>query len=162
MKEFFEQDFFKYTFYHNTALDYLIAFGIIFLGISLVKLLKRNLVSRLRIWSARTSNRFDDFFAHSLERFGIPFLYLIVVFLGFHYLAFPQKTDNLLKILFTVAFTFILIRLISTIILALLQNYVRRQERGEDGALAALVHAGTIAAVRARWRMAVSMSRGRG
>ncbi|MFC5269848.1 mechanosensitive ion channel family protein [Adhaeribacter terreus] len=132
MKEFFDKEFFNYTFYHNTVLDYIIAFGIIFLGISLVKLLKRKFVTRIRTWAEKTTNRFDDFIANSLERFGIPFLYLIVVFFGFHYLSFPQKTENFLKIGFTVAFTFILIRVISTVILALLQNYVRHQERGEE------------------------------
>src|SRR5690606_36639262 len=113
------------------VLEYIIAISFILISMLVIKMLKRTLVIRIRNWAANTSNRLDDFIATSIQRFGITFLYLIAVYIGLHLLTFPAKTQKFLNGAFTVAFTFIIIRIISTVVLALLQSYVRRQERGE-------------------------------
>jgi small-conductance mechanosensitive channel len=132
MKEFFESDFFTRIYYHNTVLDYAVALGIMVFGLLIVRIFKRTILQRLRKWTQKTNNNLDDFVFDSLDRFGIPWLYLTVVYIALQYLTLHRKTENIIKIAFTVAFTFLIIRLFATIIMALVESYVRKQDRGTE------------------------------
>ena len=125
MNEFLER-----TYYHNTVQDYLIALGIIVLGIIVVKIIKNIVFKTLERLSRKTETRFDDYVINSLERFGIPALYILVVFIGLNYLDFSEKVENVLQIGLTVAVTFLAIRLISSTILSVLESYIRRSSEG--------------------------------
>lgn len=128
----FDNHFFSKVIYHNTVLDYFIALALITGGILLIRLLKRTILQRFKAWTQRTQNQYDDFIYRSIERFGIPWLYLTAAFIGVHYLTLSPKTANVIKIAFTAAFTFLIIRLIASVILALLEKFVRKQDEGPE------------------------------
>ena len=132
LNHIFDNNFFSKIIYHNTVLDYFIALAIITAGILVIRLFKRTILQKLKKWTTRTHNQYDDFIYRSIERFGIPWLYLTVTFIGIHYLTLSQKAGNILKIAFTAAFTFLIIRLIASIILAILEKFVRKQDQGEE------------------------------
>src|SRR5690606_13095273 len=48
------------------------------------------------------------------------------------YLVLSEKTQQVLNVATTIVITFLFVRLISSTILVLLKNYVRKQERGEE------------------------------
>ena len=123
------------TYYHNTVQDYLIAIAIILVAFILIKVIKNTFLVRLRKLTSHTENHVDDFVISSISRFGIPALYILGVYIGLNYLTFTQKVENILRIAVTVAITFYVIRFISSLILSLLESYIKRRsdaDRGED------------------------------
>lgn len=120
------------VYFGNTALDYLIALGIIIAGFIVIALFKRIVLQRVKRWTEKTTTNFDDYVVRSIERFGIPALYITIVYVGLNYLTFTERGTYIVKIAATVAITFFAIRLVSHTILLLLESYVRRQENGEE------------------------------
>lgn len=127
-----DHDFLRRVIYHNTILDYLVAFLLVLIGLAIIRFLKQTILQSLKKWTERTHNHYDDFVFKSIERFGIPWLYLTVIYIGIQYLTLHDNTENVLKIAFTAAFTFLVIRLIASIILALLEKFVRSHNQGEE------------------------------
>lgn len=121
------------TFYHNTLQDYIIAIGIILLGVLIVKVSRKIILSRLIRLSAKTENHFDDYITQSISRFGIPALYVLAVYFGINYLTLTEKVNNILQIAITVAITFFAIRFISSTIMSLLETYIRRKSDDDKG-----------------------------
>lgn len=128
-------DFLERTYYHNTIQDYLIAIGIIVVGLILVKLFKNVFLVRIRKLTAHTKTHVDDYIVTSITRFGVPILYILAVYIGLNYLTFTEKVQNVLHIALTVAITFFIIRFISSTILSLLETFIRRKaedDKAED------------------------------
>lgn len=125
-------DFFQEEYYHNTVLDYCIALGIILIGFVLVRVIKSVVLTRFKKISDRTTGNFDNYIYNSIARFGVPALYIVVVYVGLNYLTLVEKVQDVLHVALTVAVTFLIIRLISTLIQSLLEAYVRR--KSEDHA----------------------------
>jgi small-conductance mechanosensitive channel len=120
------------VYFQNTVLDYLIALSIIIAGSLVLWLFKKIFVKRLKQWSEKTADTFDDVVVRSIERFGIAALQFGVIYWGLNYLKFSLKAERVIQVATSVAVTYFILRLVSTIILLLLQNRIRRQDRGED------------------------------
>ncbi len=120
------------VYFGNTVRDYLIAALIILIGFSVIRLFRRRILVKIRQWSAHTANHLDDFISDAIHRFGIPALYFLVCYIGISYLNLPSQGVKILQVATTVVLTFLIIRLLSTVILMLLRGYVRRQDRGEE------------------------------
>lgn len=127
MNDFLEQEYFN-----NTVLDYLIAVGIVLIGVSLVRLLQTKLLKRFKKWSAKTDAKVDDFIVKSIERYGIPALYYFIIYAALNYLILKPKVQHIVEVATMVVITYFVIRLFSSTVLLLLQNYIRKQERGEE------------------------------
>lgn len=122
MNEFLQEEY-----YNNTVLEYCIALGIILVGFVVVRIIKRVILIRLIKFSNRTKGNFDNYVFRSIERFGIPALYIIVVYGGMSFLSLSDKVQDILDVALTVAITFLIIRLVSTAIQSLLEMYVRKK-----------------------------------
>ncbi len=120
------------AYYENTVRNYLIALGIVVVGFVAVRIFKSVVNNRLRRLSERTTTNIDDYVIESINRFGIPILYAMVVYFGLQYLALPGRVDNILRIAITVVVTFFTVRFIANTLLLLLKAYVRRKEGGEE------------------------------
>ena len=122
----------KEVYYGNSVRNYLIALGIIVVGFVAVRIFKSVVNNRLRKLSERTTTNIDDYVIESINRFGIPILYAMVVYFGLQYLVLPERVDNILRIAITVVVTFFTIRFIANTLLLLLKAYIRRKEGGEE------------------------------
>lgn len=120
------------VYFKNTLLDYIVAAGIIVLGTLILRILKKTVLNRLKHWSATTSGGLDDVIIQSINRFGLAALQFAVVYWGITYLELSTKAQRVVQIATAVTVTYFLLRLLSTIILLLLQNRIRRQDRGEE------------------------------
>lgn len=120
------------TYFQNSIRDYLIALGIIIVGLFLIKTFRRMVMTRVNKFAAHTETRLDDYVIRSIDRFGIPALYILIIYIGLSYLTFYDRAENILRIAFTVAITILVIRFLSSAILALLQSYVKKQSGGEE------------------------------
>lgn len=119
-------------YFHNTVGDYLLVLAIVLLGIGLIKLFKNRFFVRVKAWSKHTVNKVDDFFVDTIDRLGIPAVYLILVYSGLKYLTFPAKVESVIDNAAIVVITFFALRLISTIIWILLRSYIHQLEHGEE------------------------------
>ena len=115
----------------NTTKDWAIAISIIIVSVLLLRLIKKIIVAQLKRWSQRTNTTIDDFLVLAIEKSILPFFYLLMIYSGLSYLSFGGKTQNILRIAILVAGTFFAIRLITSVITYLVENFTRTQEDAE-------------------------------
>lgn len=127
MNEILERIYFQ-----NTVLDYLIALGMIVLGILLIKAFKKVILSRIRRWTESTQTSVDSFVVEHIDRFGVPALYFAAIYAGLNYLIFTERGEEILRIAVTFVITFLLIRFLSATLRVLLHSYLRRRTEGEE------------------------------
>ncbi len=120
------------SFYNNTIADLLIAAGIILLGMLVIRVFKGTLLRAIAGWARRSNTNFDDMVLRSIDRFGVPALYFLIIYIGLRTLRLPPRGEAVLHIAVTITITYFIIRLIASIIHLLLRSYVSRQERGEE------------------------------
>jgi small-conductance mechanosensitive channel len=125
-------DILSRVYFNNTIQDYLIAVAIIAGGILILRLFKKTIVSRLKRWSETTESTLDNVALDTLEKFALPILTFVIVYLGINYLVLTETAEKIVTIAVAVVITFFILRLISTLSLHGLKSYVRRQEQGEE------------------------------
>jgi small-conductance mechanosensitive channel len=116
----------------NTVQQYLIVLGVIILGLLLVKLFKKLVLKRIKKVVAKTKTSIDDFIVDSVDQFIIPIINFTIIYGGLKTLVWPPRILNILEVVFVVVITFYAIRLVSSIILKMLQSYIRSQEGGAE------------------------------
>ncbi len=116
----------------NSLEDYIIALGITIVGILAVRILNRVVDNQFKKLSERTDTNVDDYIVESLNRFGVPLLYLVAVYAGIQYLVLPTQVNWVIEIAAAVVLTFFAIRFIATTILSLLKSYIRSKGGGEE------------------------------
>lgn len=120
------------VYYDNTVRDYLIALSVIIGGILLVLAFKKLIIKRLQAWATKTPGSWDDFIIHSLTRFGIPIVEWIIVYWGVHLLDLSDKAERAIQIATSIIVTYFVLRLVSSVVMLLLESGVRRREHGEE------------------------------
>lgn len=120
------------VYYDNTVRDYLIALSVIVGGILLVLAFKKLIIKRLQAWATKTPGTWDDFIIHSLARFGIPIVEWIIVYWGVHLLDLSDETERAIRIATSIIVTYFALRLVSSVVMLLLESGVRRREHGEE------------------------------
>ncbi|MDD5665169.1 MAG: hypothetical protein PHI09_03190, partial [Candidatus Omnitrophica bacterium] len=80
----------NYVFLGNTLQRYLITICILVLGMLIIKLIVRRVVSRLKALAQKTIPIFDYFLVTLLEKVVLPLFYMLVIFLALKSLAFPE------------------------------------------------------------------------
>lgn len=119
------------TYFQNSVQNYLIALGIIVVGLLLIKIFKRFILIKIRKLAEHTETSIDDYVIQSIERFGIPALTISVFYFAISYLTLSARIERVLHVATTVAITFFVIRFVSSTILLLLESYVKTQSHGE-------------------------------
>lgn len=125
-------DFLDRVYLHNTVQAYLIALGFILLGFILIGFFKRSVLTRIARFTQKTETSIDNFLVESIARFGVPALYITVVYLGLNYLVLSERAGNIIEFATIVAVTILVIRLLSSTILLMLRAYIHRQENGDE------------------------------
>jgi small-conductance mechanosensitive channel len=126
------QEILSTTYFNNTVQDYLIVLGGILTGILLLRLFRKTILMRLKKWSEKTQTDVDDYVVDGIQQFGIPILNFIVIYFGINYLTLSDNARIYAHGALAVVITYYAIRLLSSILLLVLQAHVRKQERGEE------------------------------
>jgi small-conductance mechanosensitive channel len=121
-----------HQYFGNALLDYLIAFVIITTGLIVARVFRTIFIRRMQRLAHRTETKADDYLIQGIKRFGIPALYYFIIYSGVSYLNLSAKAQRVLEIATSVVVTFLILRLISSTILVLLENRIRRQDHGEE------------------------------
>ncbi|GAA0880838.1 mechanosensitive ion channel family protein [Algoriphagus jejuensis] len=127
METFLDKEYFG-----NTVQAYLIVLGTIALGLILVTAFRKLVLKRIRKAVSNTDTTIDDFIVDSIGKFVVPIVYFIIIYAGLKTLVWPERFSTILEVAFVVVMTYYAIRLISSVLIMLLESYIRRQEGGEE------------------------------
>ncbi|HSD62933.1 MAG TPA: mechanosensitive ion channel family protein [Ignavibacteriaceae bacterium] len=122
MKNILEQSYFG-----NTILNYIIAFGIFILGIIVIQIFKTIILKRLKKWSEATETTIDDFLVAGTQKTVVPLLYLGALYLAIEYLKIEPNTMEIITKIAVIVFTLFLLRIITSFIRFSLNAFVRRK-----------------------------------
>jgi small-conductance mechanosensitive channel len=120
------------VYYNNTISDYLFALGFILVGTLILFIIKKIFLNQLIKWSQKTQGIVDDVIVNSIDRFGILALQFGVIYWGIKSLKLSDRTEGIIHVATSVIVTYFILRLISTVILLLLQSRIRKQEGGDN------------------------------
>lgn len=115
-------DFFEKMLFLNSIEEYIIALSIVIAGVLLLRI-SRRLIHR-RLSEARASL---ILYLIKLEKFIFPICYCLLVFISIHTLSIPLKAATFLKYAFSVACTFLVIRLVSAAVGNAVYSYVSKE-----------------------------------
>jgi small-conductance mechanosensitive channel len=120
------------VYYQNTIKDYIIVLGAILLSIALIKLFKRAILLRLIKWTESTETNLDNYLIESFNRFGIPILYFLIIFVSLNYLTLSRRISDILEIAVTVAVTIMVIRFIISSLIIIVKSYLHKRHPDRD------------------------------
>lgn len=132
-------NFWSQVFLGNTLKDWTIAIGIIVVTFVLLRIAKSIVLNKLKVWSQRTNTQFDDFLISLINRFVIPFLYILGVYWGIQSLSLSPKVGKVVNVAILFAGTFFVIRLFTATVSYFINSYLgthieqesrRKQARG--------------------------------
>lgn len=119
-------------YYGNTVLHYLIALAISVGGIILVRLFRKRLLNQIKNWTQNTETKIDDYLISGIEKFGLPVLMFVAIYIGMSYLSFTEKVDKIIDHTMVVIFTFYAVRMISSVVRLMLESFIGNQEGGQE------------------------------
>ena len=131
--------FWNQVFLGNTLKDWAIALGIIIVTLAGLRVARKLVLNQLKLWSQRTNTKFDDFVICLIDRFLIPFLYIVGIYFGIQTLTLSPKADRVAGVVILFVSTYFVIRMIASTISYFINSYVgahtdqegrRKQARG--------------------------------
>src|SRR5688500_13115931 len=112
------------VYFNNTVQDYLISLTIIIVGTIVLRVIKNILLKKLEMLASRTPTKIDDVIVKSMERFGVAAVQFAIIYWGITYLELSPKAWRVFHVATSIVVTYFILRLLSTIILMLLQNRI--------------------------------------
>jgi small-conductance mechanosensitive channel len=120
------------VFLNNSIREYLIAASIIIVGLFALWLIRKIVLKRIRKWAESTESTEDDLIVDGVSNFGLPIAQWVIFYWGINFLHLSEQLEKIARISLSVIITYYVLRLVSSIIMLLLQARIRKQERGEE------------------------------
>ena len=124
-------DFLNQTYFGNTVLIIITAVVIFIIGIVVINIFRKIVLSRLKKWAEKTKTTIDDFLIKGIEKAVIPLLYYGAFYLAARTLVLPSKAEALLNTISVILITFLALRVLTSFISYSLGVYVRKKGAGE-------------------------------
>ena len=115
----------------NSVYTWIVAFAIILVLCTIIKLFKSLVLKRIKNWVQRTNTDWDNFAVRITESALIPLLYVSAVYFGIKTLALPDKADDIIHLAYLVVFTFFILKVISAAFRKFVYSFIRREENSE-------------------------------
>jgi small-conductance mechanosensitive channel len=116
-------DFWNQLFLGNTLKNWAIAIGIIVATLLVLRIAKSIILNRLRKWSQYTDSKLDDFLVSLVNRFVVPFLYILGVYFGVQSLQLSDKTDKVADVVILFTGTYTVVRIIAAFVSYFIKVY---------------------------------------
>jgi len=111
----------------NSVQAYLIAAGVIVLGLLLIRIFRRFIMTKVEKMVAKSPSQTDDQVVAGVEKFVLPILSFMVVYWGINSLELSVKASRVVEVATGVVIMFFVLRFISTTIKIILTNHIRKQ-----------------------------------
>lgn len=126
LKEFLDQ-----TFLGNSYYDYLVALAILVLGMTIVTLFKKIILSRLKKWAEKTKTSLDDLLLKAVDKSILPLIFFGVFYLAVKSLTLSDSIDSIVNIVTSILITFFVVKMIISALNFSLKSYLKRYEDNE-------------------------------
>lgn len=126
LKEFLDQ-----TFLGNSYYDYLVALAILVLGMTIVTLFKKIILSRLKKWAEKTKTSLDDLLLKAVDKSILPLIFFGVFYLAVKSLSLSDSIDSIVNIVTSILITFFVVKMIISALNFSLKSYLKRYEDNE-------------------------------
>jgi len=123
--------FWNTVYFGNTLINWLIAAAIITGGLVLLRLTKSIVLVLLKKWSQKTSNSFDDFLVTLVEKSLIPYLYVVAIYAGIHWLELSQKATSIFSSALLLVSTFFILKSITAALQYSIHSFLKTRENGD-------------------------------
>ncbi len=120
------------VYWGNTVWQYLVALGGILLAWVILQLIRKKLISLLKKLTEKTSNNFDDILIKGLDRFVIPYIYLLVNYSIISQLTISPRLENILGVAMVFITTYYVVRIINFAIHGAVQVYMYQKGEPEE------------------------------
>lgn len=124
--------FFQTSLWGNTVLTYLIVSAGIVLAFFVVKLIRNVIVQKLKQLTKKTNTIADDLVIAAIEKFLVPFAYILANYLLIRQLSLSQQIQQVLHVAVAVVCTFYSIRLVNFLLHAGVQLYMQQKEEPQE------------------------------
>lgn len=121
------QNFMNQTYFGNSVYEYAVALGIFIVGIIILTIFRKIILSRLKKWSEKTKTTVDDFLVRGIEKSFIPVLYLIIFYLAVKSLTLPEEAVDVIDKVIIILATIFFIRVITSTLKYSLNEYIKRK-----------------------------------
>jgi small-conductance mechanosensitive channel len=111
----------------NTVQSYLIAIAGIFITWAVIRTLRRVVVKRLATWIARTTNKHDDILLVVIQRYVLPYAYLLINYQIIQELYLHPRLKKILGVAMALITTYYLVRLVNHAIQLAVNGFMRRR-----------------------------------
>jgi small-conductance mechanosensitive channel len=124
--------FLDQIFWGNTIRDFFISVGIILISILIIRILKYLILKRLKKLAEKSQTKVDDLIIQAVEKFLIPLIYFVAIYLGLGYLNIHTNIKRIVDSAIIVISTYFAIRFIAFIVKYIIRFYwEKREEKGE-------------------------------
>lgn len=120
-------DILNQSFWGNTYLQYIIAVGGILVALIIIRLLKKFVIRKIQKLVAGTDNQFDDMAFEAVEKFVLPFAYLLINYNIITQLTLHPKVASVLRVAIAVISVYYIVRIINHVLSASLKKYMERK-----------------------------------
>lgn len=124
--------FFQTSLWGNTVLTYLIVSAGIVLAFFVVKLIRNVIVQKLKQLTKKTNTIADDLVIAAIEKFLVPFAYILANYLLIRQLSLSQQIQQVLHVAVAVVCTFYSIRLVNFLLHVGVQLYMQQKEEPQE------------------------------
>lgn len=104
------------TFLDNTLRDWALSLLIIICSMILLRVLQSVVIRRLKKVTERTKTHLDDFIIRQVQTSVVPFLYLVSIYAGLHYLSMTAKAQSVAHIALMITIIFFVLKIINATI----------------------------------------------
>lgn len=118
------------VYWNNTVLEYLYVAGAILIAWVILQLIKRWVIGLIKKITGRTNSSYDDVFATSVEKFVVPFLYIVINVAIVKQLNLSPKIVHILDVATTVVTVYYAARMFNHFLHCSLKVYMERRAEG--------------------------------
>jgi small-conductance mechanosensitive channel len=125
------KNFLDNIYFGNSLQKWLIAVGIVCVGITLLYFIKIFAVKGFKQWSKRTNTTLDDFVVALFEKCLIPYLYFVSIIAAVFTLELSPKASHIFHVITLLVTTFFVLKAINRALQYLIFSFVNRHDEGE-------------------------------
>jgi small-conductance mechanosensitive channel len=123
------QEFLQQTYFNNQVFDYVICLLIFFIGILVIRIFERVILTRLKRWSQETETKVDDLAIRVIEKKLLPIFYFGVFYLSIQPLTLHPTLLKVIDALALVVLTIFVVRFLLTVIIYALEYFWEQKEK---------------------------------
>jgi small-conductance mechanosensitive channel len=118
-------------FWNNSVSAWLFAIGVIVFSFLIIKLFRYFILRRVKVWSRKTANTWDDFILVLIEKSAVPILYISSIYLGLYSLTLPKEVKDIIYVAYLACCTFFVVRIITAAFKKFVFSFIQLQENSE-------------------------------